>query len=255
MRLIAVLAALTVMIALSGCGSPIRPPTPEEWQAGTTTRRIVDRNYELGNERAAFVGESVIRVKDYHETTDSIGAAVSTSAPVELFMVPFGPRVTFPAQTGLVFAGKVTDAGETYDAYAWPHPAYRMYPVLLRGDGTFSGLLYNTTARRPFPVDGSFIRATPVLPSFSKAPMTRTQSAAGYTNFEIVYSGATRDAVLLLYREYTADDMARPAFTQQLTYERASETLRFRNIVLRVVEVTGERLRYVVVADGISETP
>ena len=83
-------------------------------------------------------------------------------------------------------------------------------------------------------------------PDFS----TSAIRAAGYLNFELVYSGVTKDSIRLLYREYTQSDLARPAFSQELVYERDAGTLRFRNILIRVVQASGEQIKFVVLEDG-----
>jgi hypothetical protein len=70
---------------------------------------------------------------------------------------------------------------------------------------------------------------------------TSTVSTAGFINYEIVYSGATKDSMRLLYREYTPQDLVRPAFTQDLVYERGSPTISFRNTLIRVLEASARR--------------
>ena len=72
----------------------------------------------------------------------------------------------------------------------------------------------------------------------------------GGHDVELVYSGVTRDSIRLHYREYTQQDMARPAFSQDVTYERDATTIRFRNILIKVIQASGEQIRFVVLEDG-----
>ena len=85
---------------------------------------------------------------------------------------------------------------------------------------------------------------------FQPDTSTSTVSSAGYLNFELVYSGVTKDSVRLLYREYTQQDLVRPAFSQDVVYERDASTIRFRNVLIRVLQATGEQIRFVVLEDG-----
>lgn len=69
------------------------------------------------------------------------------------------------------------------------------------------------------------------------------------TRRELVYSGAGGGVLRLLYREF-ADDMARPAFTQEVTYDLAptgADTVAsFKGVRLRVRDAGNAGLRYVV---------
>ena len=75
----------------------------------------------------------------------------------------------------------------------------------------------------------------------------------GFVNFELVYGGATRDAIQLLYREYTQSDLARPAFSQTLVYDKSDDAIRFRNLQLHVHEASNDRIRFTVTSDGRDE--
>lgn len=57
----------------------------------------------------------------------------------------------------------------------------------------------------------------------------------GTKRFELVYQGFSKDVLRLAYREYV-DDMARPAFFQDLTYEVTSfpTDIRFKQIQLKI---------------------
>lgn len=66
---------------------------------------------------------------------------------------------------------------------------------------------------------------------------------------ELVYSGKSGSTIKVSYREFSGD-MARPAFTQDLTYDLAeSKEIAFRSIVIKVVEATGGKIKYKVVKE------
>lgn len=67
---------------------------------------------------------------------------------------------------------------------------------------------------------------------------------------ELVYSGLSQNTIRIAYREYK-DDLARPAFYQELTYDlNESRTILFRTISLEIIEATNSYLKYRVIDDG-----
>lgn len=69
-----------------------------------------------------------------------------------------------------------------------------------------------------------------------------SQQLSGGSNFEIIFSGQDASAIRLQYREYTADNMARQAFSQDLTYPREATTIRFRDFSMEVLALTADEL-------------
>ena len=66
---------------------------------------------------------------------------------------------------------------------------------------------------------------------------------------EIVYQGAAGNILRLLYREY-ADDLARPAFSQELTYDLPDEgvlTIAVKGSRLEILEAGNSGIRYKVI--------
>ena len=75
--------------------------------------------------------------------------------------------------------------------------------------------------------DGTYVDAE--LPSFRQ---------------EFVYNGRAGDVVRFMYREYK-DDMARPAFTQNLVYDLGeSSRIMFRSVEIDVVEAKNSEIKY-----------
>ena len=77
------------------------------------------------------------------------------------------------------------------------------------------------------------------------------ETSNGYTNFELVYGGTSGDSIQILYREYTQSDLARPAFSQQLTYSKTAKRFRFQNIQIDVKQANNESITYTVISDGL----
>ncbi|MDO8798955.1 hypothetical protein [Phenylobacterium sp.] len=63
---------------------------------------------------------------------------------------------------------------------------------------------------------------------------------------EFIYSGVSKGTIKLSYREFI-NDMARPSFTQELTYDLAEgDEIGFRGARFRVLKATNTSIRYVV---------
>jgi len=73
------------------------------------------------------------------------------------------------------------------------------------------------------------------------------RSAPGFYQ-ELIYNGRTGDTLRFLYREF-ANDMARPAFSQDVQYDlRESSTVGFKGARLEVLDATNVNIKYRVLA-------
>jgi hypothetical protein len=67
---------------------------------------------------------------------------------------------------------------------------------------------------------------------------------------ELLYNGISKKTIRMTYREYK-NDMARPAFFQDLTYDLdQSSTIRFRSFKIEVLEANNSFIRFVVIEEG-----
>lgn len=229
---------------LTGCAVP-RPTPPVYPQP--SVRHVVDRDYHPGEVRSAYVGEPVLRVKDYYVQSTE-GGFYRLTAPLTYHFHPFGGTRSFPAGTPAQWVGSTTYEGASLRLVAIPDGDARMYPLLLDEHGRYAGLVYGTGG--PFvPGKGKLVELEPAIPRLESTSTEAVSAAHPFLNYEVVYSGTDDRSINLLYREYTADNLARPAFTQQLTYAAGSDVIRFRNIRIRVLNATSEQLRYVVESD------
>lgn len=224
---------------LAGCAS-VQPYTPPP----LSTKHQIDRSYLLGREQYASVGDPIIKVKDYYIKKSPSNVVRADRAfslrapPVAQFNVPEGA-------TANIIGITVSD-GITYRVVLLPQ--FQVLLFLLREDGTFEGSAINRGGSRmgwtytPNPPDVHLVPdATEVV-----------ETSRGYTNFELIYGGATGDTIQILYREYTQNDLARPAFSQQLIYSRASKRFRFKDMQVDVSEANNERIVYTVISDGMA---
>jgi hypothetical protein len=63
---------------------------------------------------------------------------------------------------------------------------------------------------------------------------------------ELIYNGQSKDTIKLLYREFK-EDLARPAFSQELTYDLSEgNIIGFRGMKIEVLEATNSNIQFIV---------
>lgn len=246
----AVIASL--LLSLAGCATaPTNPIIPPAVSPATPVHKI-DKNYQLGQQLSAYVGAPMLRVKDYWVTHRDSGVYQLPQAITyhQLFMRP----KTFPAGTPLAFLGYYMLDGQRLKVLALPDRDASMFPMLVDDSGRFTNKLLNRVNGGWFEQTGGKVASiedfTPPL-QFAPHTVDDVSAESGYTNFELLYAGSNANEVNLIYREYTPTDLARAAFTQNLTYDRHAPTIRFRDIKIKVLGADNESIRYVVQQDGM----
>lgn len=231
---------LAVMV-LAGCQSPVQSFTPMAQKASATQE--VEKSYKLGEPQRAYIGAQMMRVQTYF-----MRAAEYAVPTVGFTLNPPIPVGSYSANPGIRYRieGVAQVGGEEF--YVIPLAAGGISPnaggALVRKDGT---IFHQPIIRGDIPP--STWTLEPPNARFEIKATRDVSGIGGEGNFELIYSGLSGNNIRVLYREYTGDNMARSAFTQELTYERGSKQIRFRNFLLRVDAVTNEEIRFTVVAD------
>ena len=236
---------LLVAIAASLCGCPddynVRPPGRGEIGS------VVDKNYTIGQAQIANVGQPIVRVKSYGVNrvpafTSPVGI---TGSMREMQAVELPPNAQFQVVSLMDYEGSAYSVVQ-------PSPALPSNPRLLVDEGGhYKGLAVSLDSDVFEPCeDEDEVCVLPKAIDFKPSKIESVLGSSSFINFEIIYSGATKDTINLLYREYTPDNMARAAFTQNLTYDRVSSSVRFRDVQIRVLDANNESMRYVVESDG-----
>lgn len=231
---------------LFGCAHhPIRPVS-----ANVATERVFQRNYELGKPQSVYVGEAVVKFKDY-SVRKSKGKHMR---PTSSFRAKTLLRPWMPVQADVdcLVRGELDLDGVRYRAVEIWTDGQGFWAVLVAPDGSvYPKRLVNGSVRGNqgglFPDPASL---EPVAVTFvAGADETVVDTTAGFTNFELIYGGTDGRSFTLTYREYSPQDLIRPAFTQNLTYANGSTAVRFRSTRLAIQEVTAEKITYSVIAD------
>lgn len=236
-------------VILAGCAA-VQPATQVSYQsAAERSEHRVETNYVIGTQLEVFVGEQMVRVQDYYVTTRESGSTSARLVPTESFSVKIPPFISasFTVNDTVTVVGTTERGGLSYRLVQLPAPNTQLLRFLIDDDGAFEGSAVNNLGARM----GWSYKPEPSSVRLKPAPSTtRIDSTKGFTNFELVYSGTTRESFQLLYREYTQSDLAKPAFSQNLIYDKADNMIRFRNLQIEVHEASNDRIRFTVVSDA-----
>lgn len=209
---------------------------------------VVERNYTLNQSRSITIGEPLVRAKSYVETI--------TTRPAFTAEKPFsivGKRnvIEIPAATELPVVDTRAIGGERYEV-ASLGPRLNMSEVAIQvgKDGRPSNRLLGSLQRGPLFSIGKYYRFVPDDIALHRIQTKIVSRAPGTDNFELLFNGIDGQGLRLQYREYTADDLARPAFSQDLSYPLSVQTIRFRKLVIHVEAVNDQGMTYRVAADG-----
>lgn len=243
---------LLLLVASYGCGGMSVERQPRV--APTVTQREErSTSYQIGREQTVSVGEPLIKVASSH-VTETIHSDIAT--PDRAFdgvcEVP-GPDIRFRRDRGsaMQVLGSTTIDGVKYQILLVANNLSGE-PIGIAVDPvsgqTHASCVWRNALRGWVLVGNASFSPNPG-PLFSFAT-PRIQRTPGDKNFELIYSGVSKQTIALLYREYTKDDLARPAFYQNLSYDLSeSDIVAFRTFRIRVIKATNQEIRYVVIAE------
>jgi hypothetical protein len=244
-RKILIIIGITCMAIISGC-APQRALLSAKTEL--KTERIFHKNYEIGKPLSVFVGQPIIKVKDY--TANRLHAKhMRASGDFEIS----GGIVKIHGQKNVdyVVAGDATVNGTRYTHVLLPDsnlgPGFRA-GALIMPDGRIHSQVLN--------YDSVMVYDFTAIPeSLTFSPSTKEEIQidinAGFVNYELIYGGTDGRTITITYREYTSNDLARPAFFQNLVYEAGAKQIRFRNTTIQVHDVTNEKIVLTILADDL----
>jgi len=235
-------AILALGLLTLGCSQPVTAPPPPRV---SVPRHVVDASTPIGQETRTTVGSTVIRVKDYWVTTSTAGGM----KPNKSFTFTGGPNTaSFVAGVSYKVMGTTVLNGRNYTLVAPPGNSMRL--LVDQETGALSSKVINhRTDLGGDPTVMMFdFTATPTDITFTDAQVENISSTQGYSNYEFIYSGKVGNTLNFMYREYTAADLVRPAFSQNVTYDANQGEIEFKSIKLKVIEVSNNFIRVQVVA-------
>jgi len=228
------------VLSLSGCTQQIKPSL----RTYLGSDRVYTKNYSVGQKQVAYVGESIVKVKDYKVKKYSS----KTMRASDDFVISGGiVTIAGDRNTDYVVRGSTTLNSNEYSVLNIP-ASHSVLGVLINKDGT----VHNKVLNGDIVLIYDF-KSEPENLTFSPGKDEEIDINSGYLNYELVYGGTDGKSINIAYREYTAEDLARPAFYQNLVYDSNQKQIRFRGTVLSVHEATNEKFVFTVISDGLGE--
>ena len=240
-RISSYLLIIVIAIINTGCGSTIN------YNMTTKKIKVVEnKNYTVNNKKTVYVGESMIKEKNYfiYEYSSSM------MSPLNEYTMQSKSDITFrgdKSSTYEIMGTTVIDDKKYTALYYNTHlpRKYESFKLLIDKNNMLHNKVLNGDMNIVMIWDFDI---TPKQISFAPTENSQKQSDIlkdkPYINYELIYSGINKDTIRLLYREYTVDDMARASFFQELTYPKNSNFIRFKKMKIKIHNVTGEQITF-----------
>lgn len=196
---------------------------------------MTEANFTIGEARTAVVGEQLVRVKDFRR----VDIVTPMVRPTEAATLSFqAARMAIPTTIPVPVLKGVD--GSRYALVG--SNALKIDP-----DGVFEGQVLQRNGPGTYADTGTIATLEPVEVRFAPHDQVRSSTVAEGENYEIVFTGRDASSIRFQYREYTDEDMARTAFSQDLTYPVDAKTIRFRNLTIAIDQVGSDSVTYRVI--------
>lgn len=240
LRLIIVSWIVSCIVA---CTQYVRPTSSEY----LGTERVFDKNYEIGQKLSAYVGQPIIKVKAYK--VDRYKSNYMRAS--DDFIISGGiVTITGNKNTDYSVIGETTIGKETYTVVR-PSQRRNAVCVLIKNDGSVHNKVLNMALNNNIIMVYTF-SVSPHDLKFYTSKREKRIVDADYINYELIYGGTDGKSLTITYREYTNEDLARPAFYQNLVYQLGQSKIRFKDNVVEVHKATNEKIVYTVISDGLN---
>lgn len=241
------IAILLFSFIFSGCAS-LEPAT---FTVRTEHKKIC--NYVLGEPLRVSVGQPLIKRMDYYVKISG-AFTVSPQEPISYTAsIPFNrnvitnivPEVDYEiigtlsgnsSPRSVVFIGK-TNRGVTVG-------------LLLDQDDMFTGEgVWQNGMNGWQSGGGASFEIRPAVVKFKREVNERVVSGQKYENFEIIYTGKSKNGITLLYREYSPDDLARTPYYQNLSFDLdESGIIGFKEFRIKILHANNEGIEAIVLS-------
>jgi len=263
---------LICILLLTGCGQWIQiradsVPTREKY---IVDRLYYEKNYKIGETITAFVGQEIIRVRPFNEKTAIYTSVKKTMRSQTSLFVDAQYRwskyhikseankeysINKSIQVGNQ-SGRIAQTGiQKFNILQLNDDDGNEWGILISDSGVvFNAAIYSLSHGMLF--YPSSISVSPAIFEISENREKaiedgKLESITPGPFSELIYSGKNDVSLNFTYREYTPDNLARPAFFQNLTYQASAKQIRFKDFVIKIDDVSNEKITYTVLEDGL----
>jgi hypothetical protein len=221
-----------------------------------TDPRIYDKNYRKGEIKTAFIGQEIIQVKQYLAEQGlyyEISPDFLIITNYKFREIYIDSKSTDKMLTDTVrFDSKSMKAntGEPFNLIRLSDRNNDLWGILVSDDGRiFDKGIYSYYWDMLYIPE--VIQMAPVNMTFSIKRSNKMGRVIPDKLYELIYTGRNDVSLNATYREYTHDDLARPAFFHSLTYQPNAKQIRFRDFLIQIHDVTNEKITYTILEDGL----
>lgn len=257
------LKILAVTILLAGCATESCNFQNSITNSLTQDKKETVKSYSIGDKNVSFVGSAMIKASNFNSkiTTETIFLINSFKAVSEhTIHIPKELRNEYAKKNN--YDEKIIIKKDDICPIRCYDDATQLYKVSVYTDCSFDTSLscsYIFYIKKDGSIESisSFNKQFPYhkqeifkyLNNAQKETKQNKTILPGSFGYELVYSGKDGNNIKVAYREYK-DDMARPAFFQDLTYNlKESDIIRYKNYKIKVHKATNEEISYTVLED------
>jgi hypothetical protein len=120
--------------------------------------------------------------------------------------------------------------------------------VLLRPDGGLHSKILNNDIVMLYTFE-----ASPPDLKFVTRSNGQIDPNSKFTSYKLIFNGTDGKTMSMSYVEYSAMDAVRPALQQSYLYDASKKQIHFKDSIIQVQEITGDKIDYTVISDGLSD--
>ncbi|WP_169975881.1 hypothetical protein [Campylobacter sp. RM16191] len=257
-KYLSVVVSFIFSLFLAGCADNSQTLSWASQNIKESTKEIYEKSYTIGQAQNTFIGEPVIKVKKI------VGRITQKDIfkPLEDFYINTGQKqFSLIKDDSFEIKGKYRKGDKNFivihnNKLDIVEANFKTYlGILIEDGGSMVGLVggfnlvNNEIYYRYSDMPKEQYYTTPNTISFGRISEEKIQDIKSAYSYELIYTGKTPDSLMITYREYTGDDMARPAFFQNLTYSSKQNQIRFKNLLIEVVSADNEKIVFKVLED------
>lgn len=210
------------------------------------------KTYHIGDISTAFVGQPMIQVKEYipiiSKFTEKIispeNLTINMRWRITNYIINVNAGYSYP------ITGTFKADNEIFYIIKVPDNNGKSWGILVSEDGSlYKKGIYNYDYEMMF-----YPREMPTTPNIYKFTIKKAEKedrGVGAGSYELIFAGKNDVSLNATYREYTSDDLARPSFFQNLTYQANAKQIRFKDFVIKLHDVSNEKITYTILDDGL----
>lgn len=253
-KYLSVVASFILSLFLAGCVGNSYALMWVSENIKSNTKEVEGKSYTIGQPQKAFIGESVVNIKKFVKTD----LQKDVFKPLNDFSLSTGSigTKTLDKNDTLYIKGKL-NIKDTYYTVLYNQKLVvfgdfmvSALGILVAEDGSFAGIVSESSFSYSYKeLKKEKYQISPLNIKFQKTTEEKIKNIKSMFSYELIYTGKTADTIMLSYREYTGDDMARPAFFQNLTYSTKQKQIRFKNLLIEVISADNEKIVFKVLED------